>query len=205
MRNFLMIVCNVYQPGEHMSVYWQNIFPEFLQAVFERKVSALENGAVVNVPDQVNELLKKYQEETSFVEREPTDKDYVYYDNSETKWDKVCAYWWGPYGASTTNITTNEYYDHKWPGIEMEKMGDTDIYRVVAPGGAVGIIFDNGVGDDEMAEGNEAYQTDDITYDRNVNPGHVYKIDMTQPAKQGKGKEKVKYRYPAGAWSDYAS
>ena len=87
----------------------------------------------------------------------------------------------------------------------MEKMGDTDIYRVVAPGGAVGIIFDNGVGDDEMAEGNEAYQTDDITYDRNVNPGHVYKIDMTQPAKQGKGKEKVKYRYPAGAWSDYAS
>ena len=67
MRNFLMIVCNVYQPGEHMSVYWQNIFPEFLQAVFERKVSALENGAVVNVPDQVNELLKKYQEQVRLI------------------------------------------------------------------------------------------------------------------------------------------
>lgn len=98
-----------------------------------------------------------------------------------------------------------EYYDHDWPGHEMERIGDSDIYRIVAPSGAVGIIFDNGVGDDKMAEGNEAYQTEDITYDKDVNPGKLYKIDMTQQAKPGKGKDKFKYRYPAGTWSDYKS
>ncbi len=199
------IVCSVYQPGEHLSVYWQNMFPEFLQAFCARKVSALENGAVVQLPEEAKKKIESYQQEASSAEREPTDQDYVYYDNSETKWTKVCAYWWGPYGASTTKIISNEYYDHEWPGLEMERIGDTDIYRVIAPSGAVGIIFNNGVGDNEMAEGNEAYQTEDITYDKKVNPGKVYKIDMTQPAKPGRGKDSVKYKYPAGTWSDYAS
>ncbi len=199
------IVCSVYQPGEHLNVYWQNMLPEFLQAMFERKVSALENGFVVPVSQEMQKMIKNYQQETSVTEREPTDKDYVYYDNSETKWEKVCAYWWGPYGASTTKITSNEYYDHKWPGIEMERIGDTDIYRVVAPSGAVGIIFDNGVGDDELAEGTEAYQTGDITYDKKIHPGQVYKIDMTQKPKAGTGIEKIKYKYPVGTWSDYNS
>lgn len=199
------IVCSIYLPGEHLNEYWQDVFPEFLQAMFDRKVSALENGASVKLPEEAMKKMAEYQEETNFEESEPTDKDYVYYDNSETKWDKVCAYWWGPYGASTTKITSNEYYDHDWPGIEMERIEGTDIYRVVAPSGAVGIIFDNGVGDDEMGEGNVAYQTEDISYDKNSEPGHVYKIDMTQEAKQGKAKEKYKFRYPAGTWSDYAS
>ena len=87
----------------------------------------------------------------------------------------------------------------------MEKIGNTDIYILIAPSSAAGIIFDNGVGDDEMSEGNEAYQTEDITYDQKFNPGQVYKIDMTQQAKAGKGIEKVKYKYPAGAWADYVS
>ena len=197
------IVCNIYPTGEHLGEYWQNIFPEFLQAAFEHKVSALENGAEAPVPEELQSVLSEFSGDSSVEAREPTDKDYVYYDNSETKWEKVCAYWWGPYGASTTKITANEYYTYEWPGIEMERIGDTDIYRVVAPNGAVGIIFDNGVSDSEMAEGNEAYQTEDITYDAKVVPGNVYKIDMTQEAKPGKGVEKVKYRYPAGEWTEY--
>ena len=199
------ILCSVYTPGEHMNEYWQNVFPEFLQAFFERKTSALENGAVIPLPEQARKLMEDYKNGFKFEEREPTDKDYVYYDNSETKWETVCVYWWGPYGASTSKITSGEYYDHDWPGHEMERIGDSDIYRIVAPSGAVGIIFDNGVGNDKMAEGNEAYQTEDITYDKDVNPGKLYKIDMTQQAKPGKGKDKFKYRYPAGTWSDYKS
>ncbi len=197
------IVCSVYQTGEHLNVYWQNIFPEFLQAAFEHKVSALENGVEVLLPEDAQKKISDYLNETSVEVREPTEKDYVYYDNSETKWDKVCAYWWGPYGSSCTKITSNEYYSFDWPGIEMERIGDTDIYRVLAPSGAVGIIFNNGIGEDEMAEGNEAYQTQDIKYDKEVNPGKVYKIDMTQLAKAGKGIDKVKYKYSAGEWTDY--
>lgn len=198
------IVCSIYQPGEHLNEYWQDVFPEFLKAMFDRKLSAIENGAVIELPDEAMKKMAEYQADNS-TEREATDKDYVYYDNSETKWDKVCAYWWGPYGSPTEKITSNEYYDHDWPGIEMERIGDTDIYRVLAPKGAVGIIFDNGIGDDVMAEGNEAYQTEDITYSEKVNPGQIYKIDMTKEAKPGKGTEKVKYKYPAGEWSDYIS
>lgn len=197
------IVCSVYPSGEHLNVYWQDMFPEFLQAMFDRKVSALTNGAVVPLPAEAQKLIESYQQETSVQVREATDQDYVYYDNSQTNWSKVCAYWWGPYGASTTKITFNEYYDHPWPGIEMEPIGDTNIYRVLAPSGAVGIIFDNGIGDDEMAPGSEAYQTEDIPYDKNVHPGQVYTIDMTQEPKAGRGAEKAKYKYPAGTWSTY--
>ena len=199
------ISCSIYQPGEHLSVYLHNMFPEFLQAMFEHKVSALENGALVPVPDEVQKQLQNSQNEAGDESREPTDKDYVYYDNSETKWEKVCAYWWGPYGSSTMKMTCDEYYDHPWPGLEMERIGETDLYRVIAPRGAAGIIFDNGVSDKVMSEENKAYQTADITYSQNVNPGQVYKIDMTKEPKAGKGIEKVKFRYPAGAWTDYQS
>ena len=199
------LICSVYTPGEHLSIYWQHIMPEFLQVMFARKVSALENGAIAPVPDDVKQQIANYQSDASTAEREPTAQDYVYFDNSETKWDKVCAYWWGPYGASCTKITSSEYYSFDWPGTEMEKIGDTDIYRVLAPNGAVGIIFDNGVGDDSISEETPTYQTNDIEYDKKAVLGKLYSIDMTKEAKPGKGKEKYKFKYPAGTWSDYDS
>ena len=45
------ITCNIYLPGEHLNVYWQNMFPEFLHAMYERNVPALENGFVVPIPE----------------------------------------------------------------------------------------------------------------------------------------------------------
>ena len=195
--------CNIYQPGKHLSVYLHNIFPEFLQAMSQRKLSAIENGAAVPIPEEAQKQISDFQNGAGSTSREPTDKDYVYYDNSETKWEKVCAYWWGPYGASATMITSNEYYSKPWPGFEMERIGDTDIYRVIAPAGAVGIVFNNGVSDEDMAKGNETYQTEDIEYDQTVNPGQIYKIDTSKQAKNGRGANEFKYKYPAGSWTDY--
>lgn len=59
--------------------------------------------------------------------------------------------------------------------------------------------------DNDMAQGSEAYQTENITYDHKVNPGQIYKIDIAKEEIAGKGIEKVKYKYPVGTWSDYHS
>lgn len=79
--------------------------------------------------------------------------DYVYYDNSETKWEKVYAYWWEKSFAETKNKITGETYGEAWPGLPMEKVGDTDIYRIVIPVGADNIVFNTGVPDEEIKNG----------------------------------------------------
>ena len=141
-------------------------------------------------------------------------KDYVYFDNTETKWEKVCVYWWNDDYALITNKLTGEPYpanteDGKqdlgssWPGVEMEQIGDSNIYRAVMPVGATSIIFNTGVSDEDVRAGTEAYQTDDLKFDEAANAGQVYKIDLSQEPKKGRGVEKTKYRYPGGGWSDY--
>ena len=141
-------------------------------------------------------------------------KDYVYFDNTETKWEKVCVYWWNDDYALITNKLTGEPYpanteDGKqdlgssWPGVEMEQIGDSNIYRAVMPVGATSIIFNTGVSDEDVRAGTEAYQTDDLKFDEAANAGQVYKIDLSQEPKKGRGVEKIKYRYPGGGWSDY--
>ncbi len=141
-------------------------------------------------------------------------KDYVYFDNTETKWEKVCVYWWNDDYALITNKLTGEPYpanteDGKqdlgssWPGVEMEQIGDSSIYRAVMPVGATSIIFNTGVSDEDVRAGTEAYQTDDLKFDEAANAGQVYKIDLSQEPKKGRGVEKTKYRYPGGGWSDY--
>ena len=142
--------------------------------------------------------------------------DYLYFDNSETKWEKVYAYWWNDDYALITNKLTGDPYpanteDGKqdlgtsWPGVEMEKIGDTDIYRVIMPVGATSIIFNTGVSDDDVKKGVEAYQTADMKFDESANAGQVYKIDLSQEAKKGRGVEKTKFRYPGGGWTDYTA
>ena len=141
-------------------------------------------------------------------------KDYVYFDNTETKWEKVCVYWWNDDYALITNKLTGEPYpanteDGKqdlgssWPGVEMEQIGDSSIYRAVMPVGATSIIFNTGVSEEDVRAGTEAYQTDDLKFDEAANAGQVYKIDLSQEPKKGRGVEKTKYRYPGGGWSDY--
>ena len=193
------LVFNKYEPGEHLIDYWRNIYPEFLEAVFTQKVAALEPGVPVKYEDTTDPL-EKYLEE---LELDPNDikPGYVYYDNSETKWDKVYAYWWG--GLAFNSFTKDPYYYAEWPGFEMEQINGTDIYRVVAPWGNTGIIFDSGVTDREVADGKEAFQTTDIQYDNDM-IGKLYKIDMSVEPVPDPGAMKTKYRYSAGKWSDYS-
>lgn len=127
---------------------------------------------------------------------------YVYYDNSETKWEKVYAYWWG--GMAYNSVTKESYYFMDWPGFQMEQIEGTDIYRIVAPLGVQGIIFDSGVTDKEVAEGKDAYQTTDIPYSTAM-IGKIYKIDLSVEPKADPGSMKTKRRYSAGNWSDYAT
>ena len=155
-----------YEPGAHFMQYWRNIYPEFLEAAFTQTVTALEFGVPVHYEDKSNpyeEYLKEME-----LDAENDKPGYVYYDNSETKWDK-----------------------------------GTDIYRIVAPFGAQGIIFDSGVTDKEVSAGKDAYQTTDLPY-TNALIGKLYKIDTSVEPKADPGSMKTKRRYSEGSWSDYS-
>lgn len=193
------MVFSKYETGEHLIEYWRNILPEYYEAVFTHDVPALEFGVPVkykNTKDPNEELLEEMELEMTDIK-----PGYVYYDNSETKWDKVYAYWWG--GMSFNTMTKESYYFGDWPGIEMEQIKGTDIYRIIAPIGVTGIIFDSGVSDRDVANGKEAYQTVDLEYSKDK-IGKVYKIDTSVKPKADPGNMKTKHRYSAGKWSDYS-
>ena len=193
------LIFNKYEKGEHFIQYWRNIYPEFLEAAFTQNVTALEFGVPVQYEDRTDPY-EAYLEEME-LDKENDKPGYIYYDNSATKWDKVYTYWWG--GMSINSITKEPYYYADWPGFEMERIGDTDIYRITAPLGVTGIIFDSGVTDKEVAEGKDAYQTTDLPYS-NAMIGKVYKIDTSTEPKADPGMMKTKRRYSAGSWSDYS-
>ena len=197
------LVFNKDEDGAHFVPFWRNIYPEFLEAMFTQKVSGLESGVPVEYKDK-GENSQTRQTEISIDPNDPRTAEtmnYIYFDNSETKWEKIYAYWWG--NASKNKITGQDMYGAAWPGIEMEKIGDTDIYRIAVPVGPTGFIFDTGVTDDEIKAGVVGYQTEDLIYNANINAGQIYKIDVSQEAKKGRGIEKTKYKYPAGSWSNY--
>lgn len=194
------LVFSKYESGEHMIEYWRSIYPEFLEAAFTQKVSALEYGVPVHYKDKTDPL-EKYLEEYD-LDINDIEPGYVYYDNSETKWDKVYAYWWG--GMAFNSFTKEPYYYAEWPGYEMEQIEGTDIYRVVAPWGCMGIIFDSGVTDREVAEGKKAFQTTDIQFSNDL-IGKMYKIDTSVKPKADTGAMKFKRRYSKGNWSDYSA
>ena len=192
------LVFNKYEPGEHFIQYWRNIYPEFLEAAFTHNVTALAFGVPVHYEDKTDPF-DAYLKDMG-LEDIKNESGYVYYDNSETKWDKVYAYWWG--GMSVNSMTKETYYFAEWPGLKMEQIEGTDIYRIVAPLGVTGIIFDSGVTDKEVAEGKDAYQTTDLPYTTAM-IGKVYKIDTSVEPKADPGAMKTKRRYSAGKWSEY--
>lgn len=192
------VVFNKYEAGEHFIQYWRNIYPEFLEAAFTKNVTALEFGVPIHYEDKSNPY-EEYIEDMDL--DESSDKPgYIYYDNSETKWEKVYVYWWG--GMAVNSMTKETYYFAEWPGFRMEQIEGTEIYRVVAPFGVQGIIFDSGVTDKEVAEGKDAYQTTDLPYSSAM-IGKIYKIDMSVEPKADPGLMKTKRRYSDGSWSEY--
>ncbi|HCA05317.1 MAG TPA: hypothetical protein DEO32_05405 [Ruminococcaceae bacterium] len=193
------LVFSKYESGDHMIDYWRSIYPEFLEAVYTHNVTGLEYAVPVKYKDTSDPLKQALED----LDINPDDivPGYIYYDNSETKWDEVYAYWWG--GMAFNSFTGEPYYFAEWPGFKMEQVDNTDIYRVKAPWGNTGIIFDSGVTDREVAEGKDAFQTTDLKYNNDL-IGKVYKIDMSERPKADPGAMKSKRRYSAGKWSDYS-
>lgn len=194
------LVFSKYETGGHLISYWRSMYPEFLEAAFTHTLSALEFGVPAKYEDK-SDPFEEYLKEME-IDLEDIEPGYVYYDNSETKWEHVYAYWWG--GMAINSVTKESYYMSDWPGFEMERIEGTDVYRIVAPFGATGgIIFDSGVTDREVAEGKEAYQTVDLQFSAEM-IGKIYKIDMSVEPKADPGNMKTKHRYSEGSWSDYS-
>ena len=204
------IVFCKYEPGEHKVSSWSNIYPQFLEAMFTQKSAAVKSGEKVEYLDksqphpEFDPNLAKPDAEIENDTRPDYIKNYLFYDNSETKWEKVYAYFWG---GKPVNKVTGEVFDVKyadWPGYEMEKVEGTDLYRMPFPKGVTNIIFSTGVKDSDVAKGVVAYQTDDLVFSNVNNSGKIYKIDLSVEPEQGTGRaEKTKFRYKEGSWRDY--
>ena len=200
------IVFSKYEPGEHFMSFWRNIYAQFLEAMFTQDQAALKCGAPLEYkdktkPDFLDEDESSFEISVDENDKRPASiKNYIFYDNSETKWENVYVYWWG--GGKPVKIGTDILYVNEWPGFKMEKVEGTDIYKILAPAGPSGIIFSNGKTDLEVKKGVIAYQTVDLPYNGSK-PGQIYKIDMSKEPKPGKGVEKTKFKYPDGTWSKY--
>ena len=143
--------------------------------------------------------------------------DYIYFDNSYTKWDEVYAYWWeGGYGR-TYDLEGNDYgwveavdeagapanHPVEFPGTKMTPIPGTDVWQARIPFGAEKIIFGSGKSDAQIQAGEIGYQTDDLSFDPVANAGQIYVVENGSEAKKGKGIEKTKYKYKKGAWETY--
>lgn len=207
------LVYDKYEQGTHNIPYWRSIYPEFLEAAFMQKVAALECGVPVDYQDKsidpaIANMIESTPDDSSISpEDDPRPEEikyYVFYDNSETKWDTVWAYWWPGGNVPCTNVITKEIYMADWPGFEMERIEGTDIYRIAAPLDAGNIIFNTGVPDSEVMKGALAYQTIDLPYSYSNCSGKIFKIDTSVEPRPEKGYEKTKYKYSAGDWSDFS-
>lgn len=203
-----MVFCK-YEPGKHEVTAWSAIYPQFLEAVFTHQLSAVKSGVPVEYKDKSQKHpAQEFGDLTDDVIENDTRpdyiKNYVFFDNSETKWEKVYAYFWG---GRPVNKATGESFDIRfadWPGVEMEKVEGTDLYRLPVPLNSTSIIFSTGVKDADVAKGVVAYQTEDLAFSNVAHSGKIYKIDMSEKPRQGVGKaEKTKYRYGAGEWRAY--
>ncbi len=204
------IVFCKYEPGIHTVPCWSAIYPQFLEVMFTHKLAAVKSGETVEYIDKskqhpaLDPNRSKPNEEIENDTRPDNIKNYVFFDNSETKWEKVYLYVWN---GMPVNKITGEAFDKKysaWPGFEMEKIEGTDIYRFPVPLGVPNIIFSSGIKDEDVAKGVIAYQTSDLAFSDVDNSGKIYKINTSVEPKQGSGKaERTKYKYMEGEWVDY--
>ena len=175
-----------------------------------RVKAKFESGKVVN-----KDLALKVKEPLNGYETVLT--DYFYFDNSETKWDQVYAYWWNNDFSRTFDLEDNDYgwistideygeTDNRpinYPGTKMTQIPGTDIWQARVPFNAERIIFNSGKTDAEVRAGAKGYQTVDLNFDASVWAGAIYVIDTSVAPKSGRGIEKTKYRYTAGEWVPY--
>jgi len=144
--------------------------------------------------------------------------DYIYFDNSQVKWEKVYAYWWQDDYSRTYDLEDNDYgcvtkvnddgttgYEPtKFPGTAMTQIPGTDVWQARVPFGATWIIFNSGKSDEQIWAGETGYQTADLKFDPTANAGQIYVIDASVEPKKGRAIEKTKFKYNEGEWKDYA-
>jgi hypothetical protein len=156
--------------------------------------------------------------------------DYVYFDNSQTKWEEVYAYWWHTDYARTYDLENNDWGIQKkvnedgtegwepvaFPGTKMTQIPGTDIWQVRVPFNATAIIFNSNFTDDDVKDPatKNGYQTADLKFDAAVNAGQIYTVDATPTTEDpkdknanptpGRGVFKAKYTYKVGEWTTYA-
>ncbi len=175
------------------------------------KTSSAAESSVPKASSQPSSAVESSIEESSAYVL--TKSDYFYFDNSQTKWKNVYACWWNDAYSLITNPFTGEPYpannpdgtqdlSSTWPGVQMERIGNSDIYRCIMPLGASYVIFNSGVSDKEIHSGTIGYQTTDLSLGWE-NAGSVYRIDTSVEAKAGRGVEKTKYTYQEGNWYTY--
>lgn len=87
---------------------------------------------------------------------------YYFFDNSESKWTKVGAYWWTPEENAA------------WPGQEVIQIEGTDVWAVEYNAETTKIIFNNLVSDDDYTVDNPKAQTSDVKVDATANAGNIY-------------------------------
>ena len=110
---------------------------------------------------------------------------YYFFDNSESKWAKVGAYWWTPAENAT------------WPGQEAIQIEGTDVWAIEYNAETTKIIFNNFVSDDEYTVDNPKIQTSDVKVDATANAGNIYIPDVSSADAKEDG---AAVTYKEGNW-----
>ncbi|MCI5655316.1 MAG: hypothetical protein SOT80_10280 [Candidatus Pseudoruminococcus sp.] len=110
---------------------------------------------------------------------------YYFFDNSESKWAKVGAYWWTPAENAT------------WPGQEAIQIEGTDVWAIEYNAETTKIIFNNLVSDDEYTVDNPKIQTSDVKVDATANAGNIYIPDVSSADAKENG---AAVTYKEGNW-----
>ena len=145
--------------------------------------------------------------------------DYIFFDNSKTKWDQVYAYWWDDKYGRTYDLENNDYgweiekdadgntvfgddgvtpnhVPTKFPGTKMTQVPGTDIWQIRIPFGAKKIIFNSGKSDEQIAAGEKGYQSQDLEFDPVAMAGKVFSLVITKDTLEEQ--EETDYKHKRG-------
>ncbi len=179
-----------------------NYWPVTFEVVKAEEESSEEESS----QEESSEEESSKEEESSQEEQKVTVlTDYVYFDNSETKWEEVYAYWWESSYGRTYDLEDNDFgwiveldedgnpktsvnaetgetvVNHvplTFPGTKMTQIPGTDVWQVRIPFGAQKIIFNSGKSDYQVKVLKEkGYQTADLSFDATANAGQIYVVD----------------------------
>lgn len=92
----------------------------------------------------------------------------VYFDNSVAKWASVKVHYWG---------NEDPTWNSTWPGVDMKRVGSSDLWMYTCPVGTIGTVFNDGTGN-QSSDCNAAhtYVYDHEGNSRSAMPSKLYVI-----------------------------